>query len=109
PTPQSVPQALSRAWHMAMQHPRGPVMVSIPLSDWSEPAEPVELRSVSSSLGCDPSALDALAAKLLQARQPVLVVGPGVDIDDGWDATVALAEALRAKVWVSPLSARCSF
>src|SRR5690606_19820715 len=109
PTPQSVPQALARAYHMAMQHPRGPVLVSIPLSDWSEPAEPVEFRAVSSSIGCDPAALDALAVRLEAARRPVLVVGSGVDIDGGWNATVELAEALRAKVWVSSLSSRCSF
>lgn len=109
PTPQSVPQALARAYHMAMQHPRGPVLVSIPLSDWNQPADPIEQRMVSSSLGCDPVALDALAGQLDSARHPVLVVGPGVDLDGAWDFTIALAEALGAKVWVSPLSSRCSF
>lgn len=109
PTPQSVPQALARAWHMAMQHPRGPVLVSIPLSDWSELAEAVDFSEVSSSSSCDPAALDALAAKLQNARKSVLVVGPGVDIDGAWEPTVALAEVLGAKVWASPLSSRCSF
>jgi len=106
---QDVPAALARAYHMAMQPPRGPVMVSVPLGDWSQPAAPLEFRQVSTTFACDPHELEELARRLDAARKPVLVVGPGVDIDGAWDATVRLAEALQSRVWVSPLSSRCSF
>ena len=107
--PEDVPAAIARAYYMAMQPPMGPVMVSVPLSDWDHVSAPLPLRQVNTILGCNPAALDDVARRLDGAKEPVLVVGPGVDIDDAWDSTVRLAETLQAKVWVSPLSARCSF
>jgi benzoylformate decarboxylase len=107
--PEDVPAAIARAYHMAMQAPRGPVVVSVPLSDWDKPAAELVSRQVETVLGCSDQALDDIAAKLDAARKPVLVAGPGVDIDGGWDETVRLAEKLQAKVWAAPLSARCSF
>jgi benzoylformate decarboxylase len=53
--------------------------------------------------------LSAAAARLAAARRPVIVVGAGVARNDAWDETIALAEAHRAAVWVSPMSARNSF
>jgi len=106
---EDVPAAIARAYHMAMQAPRGPVLVSVPLSDWDKPAVETAPRTVETALGCDAKALDNIAAKLDAAREPVIVVGPGVDIDGAWDETVRLAERLQAKVWVNPLSSRCSF
>ena len=43
---EDVPLALARAYHTAMQAPRGPCFVSIPADDWSAPAEPVAHRRV---------------------------------------------------------------
>lgn len=106
---EDVPAAIARAYHMAMQAPRGPVMVSVPLSDWQAEARPIAIRDVETVISAPASALDELAVRLNHARQPVLVVGPGVDLDNAWDSTVRLAEILQAKVWVSPLSSRCSF
>ncbi|WP_309082970.1 benzoylformate decarboxylase [Chelativorans sp.] len=106
---EDVPAALARAYHMAMQAPRGPVVLSVPLGDWDQIAAPLEPRQVSTVLGCDPAALDELGKALGRAKAPVIVVGPGADIDEAWDGTVALAEALQARVWASPLSPRCSF
>src|SRR5262249_54768973 len=57
----------------------------------------------------DLAGLRAVAAALDASARPVLVVGPGVDRDGAWDLTVDLAERTGAVVWVSPLSARCSF
>ncbi len=106
---EDVPAALARAWHLAMQPPRGPVVISVPLDDWDMPCAPVEDREVSQVMGIDGAALDAVAEALDRSRSPVMVVGPGVDLDGGWDATVKLAERLQAKVWVSPMSSRASF
>lgn len=106
---EDVPAAIARAYYMAMQPPRGPVMVSVPLGDWDAPAMDLPRRHVDTRLGCDEEALDDLAGQLNAARRPVIVAGPGIDIDGAWDSTVRLAEILQSKVWASPLSARCGF
>lgn len=104
-----VPAAIARAYYVAMQPPRGPTFVSIPVDDWDRPASVVTARAVSRTIAGDPVLLDRAAAALGAARQPVIVVGAGVARDDAWDETIALAEQHRAAVWVSPMSARNSF
>jgi benzoylformate decarboxylase len=104
-----VPAALARAYHTAMQHPCGPTFVSVPEDDWDAPATGVPVRRVATEFVGDPGTLRAVAEALRAARQPALVVGPGVDRAGAWDATVELAERAGAAVWVSPLSSRCSF
>jgi benzoylformate decarboxylase len=104
-----VPAAIAKAYYIAMQPPRGPVLVSVPLSDWEETAQPLPEREVDGAFAPTAEALDKLARKLDAAREPVLVVGPLVDSDGAWDATVRLAERLQAKVWAAPKSPRASF
>jgi acyl-CoA reductase-like NAD-dependent aldehyde dehydrogenase/thiamine pyrophosphate-dependent acetolactate synthase large subunit-like protein len=104
-----VPAAIAKAYYIAMQPPRGPVLVSVPLSDWDEVAAPLPEREIISSFAPTAEALDKLARKLDAAREPMIVVGPVVDSDGAWDATVHLAERLQAKVWASPKSPRASF
>ncbi len=104
-----VPSAIARAYHTAMQPPRGPTFVSIPEDDWDEPSAPVEVRHVTGGFVGEDAALRAVADALRGSARPALVVGPGVDRDGAWDVTVELAERTGALVWVSPLSSRCSF
>jgi benzoylformate decarboxylase len=104
-----VPAAIARAYYIAMQAPRGPAFVSIPVDDWDQPAAPVAPRTVSRRGAGDPQLLAGAAAALRAARRPVIVVGASVARDDAWDETIALAEEHQASVWVSPMSARNSF
>ncbi|MBO0764949.1 MAG: benzoylformate decarboxylase [Hyphomicrobiaceae bacterium] len=104
-----VPAAIAKAYYIAMQPPRGPVLVSVPLGDWDEAAQPLPDREILSTYAVAPEALDLLARKLDAAREPMIVVGPGVDGDGAWHPTVRLAERLQAKVWASPKSPRASF
>ena len=104
-----VPAAIAKAYYIAMQPPRGPVLVSVPLSDWDEIAQPLPEREIEGAFAPAPEALDKLARRLDAAREPVIVVGPVVDADGAWHATVRLAERLQAKVWASPKSPRASF
>ncbi len=106
---EDVPQALARAYYIAMQEPRGPVLVSIPADDWDHPAEPIEVREVGFESRPDPRVLDMIGAALDGARAPALVVGAAVDRGAAWDAVVALAERHQARVYVAPMSGRCSF
>ena len=106
---EDVPQALARAYYIAMQEPRGPVFVSIPADDWDVPCEPVTLRQVGFEVRPNPQVLAAMGDALDAAQSPVFVVGAAVDRAGAWDAVVALAERHQARVFVAPMSGRCSF
>ena len=106
---EDVPLALARAYHIAMQAPRGPVFVSIPADDWDRPAEYVEPRLVSRSIAPDPAVLGQLAEAFNRAQRPAIVAGTGVDRDSAMALVVALAERHCAAVYTAPMSARCAF
>ena len=104
-----VPAAIARAYYTAMQPPRGPTFVSIPVDDWDRPCAALTARQVSRRVAGDPVLLARAAALLRASRRPHFVVGAAVARDDAWDETIALAEEHQAPVWVSPMSARNSF
>jgi benzoylformate decarboxylase len=106
---EDVPAAIARAYYVAMQPPRGPTLVSIPVDDWDRNCEPVAARQVSSVVRGDPALFAQIAQALANAARPVFVVGAAVARDDAWDEVIALAERHQAPVWVSPLSSRNSF
>ncbi len=106
---EDVPAAIARAYYIAMQSPRGPALVSIPVDDWDRVCDPLERRQVSESVRGDPVLLETVARELAAAALPAFVVGAGVARDDAWDEVIALAERHEAKVWVSPLAARNAF
>jgi benzoylformate decarboxylase len=107
---QDVPAAIERAFHIATQAPQGPTFVSVPADDWDvEMSTLVPARRRVPGFAADPDALRELADALDASVRPGFVVGPGVDADFAVEDVVALAERLKAGVWASPLSSRCSF
>jgi len=107
PRAQDVPGAIARAIHHASTPPRGPAFVSIPMDDWTQEADQDRVasslaRRVSGRVAPDSEALAALAARIVAARNPVLIAGPDIDVSGGWDAAVALAKKQRLPVWASP-------
>ncbi|MBV9458820.1 MAG: benzoylformate decarboxylase [Bradyrhizobium sp.] len=106
---EDVPAAIARAYYTAMQPPCGPTFVSVPIDDWSRPAQPVPARNVSREIGPDADAMKALIAAFAASKNRALVIGPGVDRAGAVDLMVKVAEKTKAAVWVSPFSARCSF
>ena len=106
---EDVPAAIARAVFTALQPPRGPTFVSIPVDDWDRPCTPTPMREVSHRVAGDPVLLSRAAAMLGAAQRPVLVAGASVARDQAWDDLIALAERHTAPVWVSPLSSRNSF
>jgi benzoylformate decarboxylase len=106
---EDVPAAIARAYYTAMQPPRGPTFVSIPVDDWDRPCTPIQPRKVSTEMRGDAQMLAAAAEALSRAQRPVIVVGAGVSRDDAWDEVIALAEKHQTPVWASPMSARNSF
>jgi benzoylformate decarboxylase len=106
PRAQEVPLALARGIHMASLPPRGPVFVSIPMDDWEaeveEAAGEALKRGAEGRAVANPESVSRLAARLDEASNPVLVVGPDVDAGGAWDTAVALAERQRLPVWAPP-------
>jgi benzoylformate decarboxylase len=106
---EDVPAAIARAYYLAMQPPRGPVLVSVPADDWARPCERIEARVVSSAMRPEPRVLSAIGDALDRSKRPAFVVGAAVDRDRAWHEVVRLAERHNARVWVAPMSGRCSF
>jgi len=107
PRAQDVPAVLARATYLASLPPAGPAFVSLPMDDWGAEVDEDAVRlAASRNVGgravADPAAVGALAARLLEARAPVLIAGPGIDASGGWDAAVTLAERLALPVWATP-------
>ena len=107
---EDVPAAFMQAYAVAMQEPKGPVFLSIPLDDWQKPAlGPAVVRTVSQHTAPDVDRLREFADRINRAQRPLLVLGPEVDRAGGWDAGIAFAEKLVAPVHGSALTDRVSF
>jgi len=106
---EDVPQAIARAYYMAMQDPKGPVLVSIPADDWNRRCDYVSPRLVSTTSAPQPQLLTQMVQWLDACQKPAFVVGTGVDRDNAWSEMVQLAERHNARVWIAPMSARCGF
>src|SRR5260221_3369830 len=106
---EDVPRAIARAYYIAMQPPRGPVLASIPADDCAKPCEPLAARVVSTEIRPEPRVLDAIGEALDTSSRPVFVVGAAVDRDGAWSDVVRLAERHNAAVWGAPMSGRCRF
>jgi benzoylformate decarboxylase len=115
PRAQDVPAALARAFRYAALPPAGPVFVSLPMDDFEQPAqadttELLAARRVTGRSVPAPFELHALAKRLRAARNPVLVVGAGLDAaPGGLEAGVALAERQNLPVWLAPNTSRVGF
>ena len=106
---EDVPLAIARAYYIAMQEPRGPVLVSIPADDWDRPAQLVTVRTVSTESRPDPRVLDQIGEALDASTRPAFVIGAAVDRGQAWDGVLRLAERHNARAFVAPMSGRCGF
>ena len=89
---EDVPAAIARACYTALQAPRGPTFVSVPVDDWERHCQPLAARTVSTVVCADPALLAQAAAALQAARRPVFVAGASVARDGAWEELIALAE-----------------
>ena len=106
---EDVPDAIAQAFAIALTPPCGPVFVSVPIDDWARPCATPTPRIVHGHSQANPAALAAMARAMTDARRPAIVAGSEIDQDDAWDAAIAVAERLRAPVYVSPYNHRASF
>jgi benzoylformate decarboxylase len=112
PTPQDLPGAIARAWHEARQQ-RGPALVVAPMGDWEKPADEHVAPGAPTKVLRAPAVADAdieeMTALIEAASSPAIVVGAGADDEAGWAGGVALAEKLRAPVWMQEFGSRAGF
>jgi benzoylformate decarboxylase len=106
---EDVPDAIERGHHLAMQPPRGPVFISIPMDDWLHECSPVMPRKVSGTVVTERGVLDEVVRALDASRNPALVAGSQIEEDDGWHEILALAEHINADVYQDPIPARWTF
>jgi benzoylformate decarboxylase len=104
-----VPRALAEAYAIAMHHPRGPVFLSVPSSDWAKPAAPVPPPLTPLGIGVDADFIARAGAAICAAERPAIVLGTAVDAHGAVDRAVTLAERLGADVWAAPVASRMVF
>ena len=107
---EDVPAAIARGYYVAMQPPRGPVFISIPMDDWNQPCPPLVRRNVCGTTASpDRTALEGIVAALEASSHPALVVGSQIEDDEAWHEVIALAEHLDADVHQDPIASRWTF
>jgi benzoylformate decarboxylase len=106
---EDVPASIARGSHLAMQPPRGPVFISVPMDDWTHQSPPQQKRKISETVLADPTALDEVVRAVDSSQNPALVAGSQIEEDGGWDAMLALAEHLNADVYQAPIPSRWTF
>jgi benzoylformate decarboxylase len=101
---EDLPPAFDRAVAAAMTHPRGPVVLSLPMD--------VLTGVISGSLGprnavaaTDPR-IDAAVALLIAAKSPVVVAGDGVVHEGASAELLTVAERLGAPIFGEPFASR---
>jgi thiamine pyrophosphate-dependent acetolactate synthase large subunit-like protein len=78
PTPDRVPEALRRAYSIAMTPPYGPTFVAIPVDFWGTQIQyrpPARTEFVRPTISSDQAAIADVAARLLAANHPCVVAG----------------------------------
>lgn len=106
---EDVPAAIARGYYLAVQPPRGPVFISIPMDDWNHPCQHFPVRAVSTSASPEPSALDEVVESIGSSRNLAIVTGSEIEEDEAWQEVIALAEHLNADVYCEPIPSRWTF
>jgi benzoylformate decarboxylase len=110
-TSAEIPRAMARAFSIAQTPPTGPVFVSLPVNLMEERGEITlpPVTEIGSRVGGDTSAIEAAAAVLANARNPVIISGDGCARSSALAEVVKLAEMLGARVHAEPLNSLLVF
>jgi benzoylformate decarboxylase len=96
-----VPRALRRAFKVAMEPPQGPVFLSLPMDTLDGEAD-VDIHPTTYTRWrgrVDSAGMAEVAALLLGAERPMLMVGDGIALGDAQPEVVALAETAGLPVF----------
>ncbi|MFY9609386.1 MAG: thiamine pyrophosphate-binding protein [Blastocatellia bacterium] len=110
-TAAEIPRAMARAFAIARTPPTGPVFVSLPVNLMEERAEiPLApVTEIGSRVRGDAGEIEAAAAVLANARNPVIISGDGCARSGALAEVVKLAETLGARVHSEPLNSLLVF
>jgi thiamine pyrophosphate-dependent acetolactate synthase large subunit-like protein len=103
-SPGAAREALMRASMIANAAPQGPVYVNLDAemqeAKLPEPLPPIDVARYRPQISAapDPEAVKEAAKRLKQAKSPVMLAGRASRSLDAWNARVAIAEAVGAKV-----------
>jgi acetolactate synthase-1/2/3 large subunit len=102
-TPEMVVPALRRAFTMARNGRPGPVLIEVPGDMWNQELKgEIDYKPTRRILSAPSHAdVDAAAAKLVEAKRPLLYVGQGVHYARAWPELQAVAELLEVPVTTS--------
>ncbi|MEW6667312.1 MAG: thiamine pyrophosphate-binding protein [Thermodesulfobacteriota bacterium] len=103
---EDIPATIQRAFKMALQHPAGPVLVSIPQNVLEQQ---FDFRykpntRVYTQVRPDKAALDSALAILREAKRPIILVESGVTRCGALDEVVRFAELTGSRVYQSWMS-----
>ncbi len=101
-----IPMVMQRAFKMAMQHPRGPVLVSLPQDLMNQEIEfSGKTKSpVYSGIRPDTKSLETALDIIKAAKQPVMFVESGVTRCNALDEVVKFAEITGSRVYQAWMS-----
>ena len=109
-TPDMIVPALRRAFTMARNGRPGPVLVEVPGDMWNQELKgEIDYKPTRRILSAPSHAdVDAAAAKLIDAKRPLLYAGQGIHYAKAWPELKAVAELLEIPVTTS-LEGKSSF
>ena len=98
---QDLPRIVRRAAKVATTAPMGPVFISLPgdVLDAEDDLDMGRSTRIDSATRPSDAAINRLADRLLGARNPVVVSGHEVALNDAWEGAARVAELLGAPVY----------
>jgi benzoylformate decarboxylase len=99
-----VGSAIDLAFRHAMDPPRGPVLLSLPMDVMESIGVVLDTPVTSPTKLVEP--IDTIAERLAGASNPAIVAGYEVDVDDAFGELAELAIKLGAPVFAEPLCSR---
>lgn len=105
-----VPASFVRGIATAIQEPKGPVYLSIPLDDWEKPmTKPFHIRNISERQAPDPQIIEIFAQQINNSTNPIIIYGSDIARSNAWQEGIDFAEKVSAPVWSGPWSERTPF
>lgn len=108
---EDLPRVLRRAAKIAMTPPTGPVFISLPgdILNADAAIEMGKRTRVDTTVRPSDAALNALADRLLQAKNPVVIAGTEMVSSDAFQEATAFVEALGATVFQQTVASGAHF
>lgn len=95
-----IPPLLRRAFKVAMDPPRGPVLLSVPANLMDEEADALIVPTSYTDVRVrpDPEAIEQVAEAVARAQAPLIICGDGIAVSGAQPELVQLAETIGARV-----------